>query len=192
MKYTRGLLALLYLIILYWILANTVIVNKNHKEVKSLQIPKGTLYLQVNYKDLYRCIKQVSNTIISLREDIEEPTKYVNSLSSFICEYTLGTEIDPLKIVSILYLESRLYQMPRDNNNLYLPSPSNDYGPMQINSIHTPNYGEDFKKDLRENIRVGIDIFKTVNQSFSNYNGSRKKDIYNKKAHYIYQRIIKE
>ena len=72
-----------------------------------------------------------------------------------------------LKILECFYSESDY----RYNALHVNKSGSTDHGPAQINSVHTKRYGDNFKTNWKENLRVALSIYK--DQGLNPWYGSR-------------------
>lgn len=143
-------------------------------------------WLVNHWQTIEECQKNILD--ILLTKDYVDYS-YAESLSYILCNYVPQEDIE--EILTILYMESRWKELPRDKEtDCYLPSKSNDYGPMQINRIHKETFGNSkFKCSLKENIHRGTDIYYAVGKNFGRYNGSGKNGEYNKRANKILQKI---
>ena len=119
-------------------------------------------------RQVYRDIPVKGVSSISQPTSTPSPTPSAKEVMQEIVELWGDERPDRiLKILECFYSESGY----RYNALHVNKSGSTDHGPAQINSVHTKRYGDNFKTNWKENLRVALSIYK--DQGLNPWYGSR-------------------
>jgi len=126
-------------------------------------------YITVRPDVLRPCKENLTRSV--LRTFKRADPDYIERIVPLVCEQTWNAGVDYVRFAAIIASESTWDEQEKMDDGRFKPSPTSDYGPCQINHIHTRKHGQDFKYNMKKNINLGIWLFKSCRQSYSCYNG---------------------
>jgi len=115
------------------------------------------------------CEEKLGNSILKTFKDLDQG--YIERIVPIVCQHTWDVDVSSVKYVAIMSTEHRWIEQRRDDAGRYIPSPTSDFGPCQINIIHKQEFGTLFMYNEKENIRVGTIIFARCRSRYGCYNG---------------------